>query len=139
MVLSTQWDATIRARMAVSRPRCALRTEGVTHLRRDCTGTPVHVRCGEAEQAKTGADKAVLSAVVVYQAITMIATVVLDRQALMAIQEVWPAQETAVIVADRDLYLRLGEPCKHDEHSQPSLHCGLGLRLREVNDVPKPS
>src|SRR2546425_8710530 len=90
MALSAARDATIRARMAVSRPRRAFRTEGLTHLRRDCIGSHVYVRRSEAEQAKACADKAVLPAVVINQPIAMITTVVLDRQALKAIQEVWP-------------------------------------------------
>jgi hypothetical protein len=139
MALSAARDATIRARMAVSRPRCALRTEGVTHLRRDCIGSPVHVRCSEAEQAKACADKAVLPAVVINQPIAMITTVVFDRQALKAIQHVWPAQETAVIVTDGNLNLRPGESRKHKENSEPGLHGGLGLRLCEVNNPSKAS
>ena len=139
MALSAARDATIRARMAVSRPRCVLRTEGVTHLRRDCIGSPVHVRCSEAEQAKACADEAVLPAVVINQPIAMIATVVFDRQALKAIQQVWPAQETALIVTDGNLNLRPGESCQHKENSEPGLHGGLGLRLREVNNPSKAS
>src|SRR5207245_9958889 len=137
MALSAARDATIRARMAVSRPRCALRTEGLTHLRRDRIGSPVHVRCSEAEPAKAGTDEAVLPAVVIHQPLAMIATVVFDRQALKAIQQVWAAQETAVIVTDGNLNLRPGESRKHKENSEPGLHGGLGLRLSEVNYTPK--
>src|SRR2546428_13891414 len=103
MVLSAARDATIRARMAVSRPRCALRTEGVTHLRRDRIGSPVHVRCSEAEQAKAGTDEAVLPAAVLNQPIAVVSTVVFDRQALKAEQHGWAAQGTAGSLTDGKL------------------------------------
>jgi len=37
----------------------------------------------------TGADKAILAAVVVNQPFTMVATVVFDRQVLTAVKQVW--------------------------------------------------
>src|SRR5437660_9870818 len=92
-----------------------------------------------ARDATIRARMAVLPAVVINQPIAMIATVVFDRQALKAIQEVWPAQETAVIVTDGNLNLRPGESRQHKENSEPGLHGGFGLRLREVNNTPKPS
>ena len=69
----------------------------------------------------------------------MISTVVFDSQALTAIQQVWPANETALDVTDGNLSLGPGKSGEHQEHPQPSLHCGLGLRLGQVNNTPKPS
>src|SRR2546429_2572438 len=113
MALSGARDATSGAGMAVSRPRCAVRAEGLTHLRRDRIGSPVHVRCSEAEQAKAGTDEAVLPAVVINQPIAMIATVVFDRQALKAIQQVWAGPATAVTVTDGNPNLKPGESRQH--------------------------
>src|SRR5256885_16763184 len=109
MALSAARDATIRARMAVSRPRCALRTGRLTHLRRDCIGSPVHVCCSEAEQAKAGTDEAVLPAVVINPPIAVNNTLVLDRPALKAIQEGLAAPEKAVLVTDGKLKPQPGE------------------------------
>src|SRR2546430_5535727 len=103
MALSAARDATIRARMAVSRPRCALRTERLTHLRRDCIGSPVHVCCSEAEQAKAGTDEAVLPAVGINPPRAVINTRVIDRQAREAEKEVVPAPETARIRSGANL------------------------------------
>jgi hypothetical protein len=47
-----------------------------------------------------------LAAVVINQPIAMVAAVVLDREALMAIDQVWTGQETALVVIDGNLNLR---------------------------------
>lgn len=39
---------------------------------------------------------------------------------------------------DGNLSIRPREPGKHQEHPQPGLHGGLGLRLGQVNHAPKP-
>src|SRR5229473_5023913 len=69
----------------------------------------------------------------------MAAAVVLDRQVLPGVQEVWTPQETALIIMDRNLNFWPREPGQHEQHPQPTLHRGLGLRLRQVNNTPKPS
>jgi hypothetical protein len=101
----------------------------VTYLHRDCIGTPIHIRGSEAKQAEADPDEAILAAIVSNQPITVIATVVFDRQALKAIQQVWTAYETASMVVDGNLNLRPWEPGKHEQHPQPGLHCGFGLRV----------
>ena len=65
--------------------------EFVTHLHRDRFGTPVHVRCCEAQQAEAGANEAILAAVVINHSIPVIAAVIFDGQALTAIKQVWTA------------------------------------------------
>ncbi len=112
--------------------------KGVAHLHRDQVRIPIYVCRGEAEQAKAGADEAVLAAVVIHQPIAVVAAVVFDCQAVKSIEQVWPAQETALVVMDRNLSLRRWEPGKHEEHPQPGLHCGLGFRLRQLNNPPNP-
>ena len=110
----------------------------MTYLHRNSFGGPVHVRSGKAEQLKAGADKTILAAVVVSRPITMIASVVFDDQALNPIEQIWTAQEPTSIVLDGNLNLRSREPRKHEQHSQPGLHWGLGLRLRHLNNTSKP-
>jgi hypothetical protein len=80
-----------------------------------------------------------LPAIVIDHPVTMAAAVVFDREALLGVEEVWTAQETALIVVDRYLNFRLRESRQHEQHPQASLHRGLGLRLRQVNNTPKPS
>ena len=63
----------------------------VSYLHRNCIRSPVYIRCSEAEQAKAGADEAILAAVVINQAITVIAAVVFDCQPLLSIKQVWTA------------------------------------------------
>jgi hypothetical protein len=60
----------------------------VTHLHRNRIGSPVHVRCGEAEQPKVCGEEPVLAAIVINQPIAMVAAVVFDRQTLNAVKEV---------------------------------------------------
>ena len=72
----------------------------LTHLHRNYFGSPVHVRCSESEQAKAGADEAVLAAVVIHQPIAMVGAVVFDCKTLKSIKQVWTAQETASLVVD---------------------------------------
>jgi hypothetical protein len=96
--------------------------EGVAHLHRDQVRIPVNVCCGEAKQAKAGADEAVLAAVVINQPIAVVAAVVFDCQSLKAIKQVWTAQESALFVVDRNLSLGRRESSEHQEHAQPRLH-----------------
>ena len=103
--------------------------EAVTYLRVDRVRSPVHICCREAEQAIAGRDKAILAAVVINQPVTVAATVVFDRQLLTRIQEVRTAKETSLIVMDGNLNLRARQLGKYEDHPQPSLHSGLGLRL----------
>ncbi len=67
------------------------RGKAVTYLHRNCIGSPVYIGCGEAEQAKAGADEAILAAVVINQPITMADAVVFNYQALKPIKHVWTA------------------------------------------------
>jgi hypothetical protein len=91
--------------------------EGVSYLQRDQIRVPVDVCRSEAEQAKAGADEAILAAVVVNQPITMVAAVIFDSQALQAIKQVGTPQDTAMVVMDRNLNIRPGESSEHEEHS----------------------
>jgi hypothetical protein len=93
------------------------RGEGVAYLHRDEVRVPVDVCRSEAEQAKAGADKAILAAVVFNQPIAVVAAVVFDCQTLEAIKQVWSAEETALVIMDRNLNLRPGESSEHEEHS----------------------
>jgi hypothetical protein len=117
----------------------SVRGESVTYVHDDHIGSSVYIRCGEAEQANAGADEAVLAAVVINQPITMIGAVVFDCQALMAVEQIWTAHEPALIIVNRNLNLRPWEAGQHKEHSKPGFHCGLGLRLGQVNNAPKAS
>ncbi len=109
----------------------------MTYLHRNRIGRSVYIRCSEAEQAKARADEAILAAIVINQPITMVATVVFDRQVLKSVEKVWSAQETPLIIMYRHLNLRPRKPCEHEEHAQPGLHWRLGLRLSQVNNTPK--
>ena len=63
----------------------------VPHLHCDRIGTSVYVCCCETEQAKSGADETVLAAVVIDHSVTMVASVVFDRQTLLEVKKVWTA------------------------------------------------
>jgi hypothetical protein len=60
----------------------------VTYLHCNCVRTPVHVRRSEPKQAKSGADEAILAAVVFHHPIPVIATVEFNGQTLNAIKQV---------------------------------------------------
>jgi len=60
----------------------------VTYLHCNCLRTSVHVRRGEPKQAKSGADEAILAAVVFHHPIPVIATVEFNGQTLNAIKQV---------------------------------------------------
>jgi hypothetical protein len=68
----------------------------------------------------------------------VVAAVVFNGQALKAIEQVWASQEAAFVVMDRNLNLRPWESSEYEEDPQPGLHCGLGFRLRQLNNAPKP-
>ena len=68
-----------------------LNPEAVPYLHRNYVGSPVDIRCSEAKQPKAGADEAILAAVVINHAITVITAVVFDCQALIPIKQVWTA------------------------------------------------
>ena len=110
----------------------------MAHLHRDQIRIAVDVCCSETEKAKACADEAILAAVVINQPIAVIATVVFDCQALKAIKQVWTAQETALVVMDRNLSFRRREPSEHEEHPQPGFHRGLGFRFSQLNNPTKP-
>ena len=112
--------------------------KALPNLHRNCFGGAVHVGCGEAEQAKAGADEAVLAAVVLDHSITMVAAVIFDCQALTRIEQVGAAQEAASIVMDGNLNLRPRKSGQHEQHPQPGLHWGLGVRLGQVDNSPQP-
>jgi hypothetical protein len=113
IALSTVWHTTIRTRLAQSR---TIRGKATTHLHHNPVGRPIYVRCGEPEQAKAGANQVVLSAVVLNQPIAVIATVIFDCQALIAIKQIWTAYDTASLVIDGNLNLRPWESGKHEQH-----------------------
>jgi hypothetical protein len=110
----------------------------MAHLHRDEIRSPVHIRRGEPQQAEPGPDKAVLAPIIFDHSVAVVAAVVLDREAPLWIDQVWPAQETIPIVMDRNLNFGPREPSKNEEHPQPSLHRRLGLRLGKTNHAPKP-
>jgi hypothetical protein len=93
------------------------RGEGVAHLHRDEVRVPVYVCRSEPEEAKPGADEAILAAVVVDQPITVVAAVVFDCQAMESIKQVWTAEESALVVMDRNLSFRRWKPGEHEQHS----------------------
>ncbi len=111
--------------------------ESLTYLHCNRVGAPEYIGCSEAEQAESGADKAILAAVVINQPITVVAAVVLDGQALKAIKQVWTAQEPALIVINRKLDLRPRKSGEHEEHPWAGLHCGLGAGLGQLDDAPQ--
>jgi hypothetical protein len=94
-------------------------------------------RC-EAQQPNISADQIVLATVVVYQPITVVAAVIFNRQALLAIEEVWTSQEAALIVIDGNLKLRPRKSGEYQQHTEPGLHWGFGLRFGQINNAPKP-
>jgi hypothetical protein len=63
--------------------------ETTTDLNHNQFGSPIYIRCCEAEQAKSGVDKSILPAVVVNQSIAMIAAVEFNGQSLIPIEKVW--------------------------------------------------
>ena len=63
----------------------------MTYVHRDHLWSPVYIGRGESEQTKTGPDEAVLTAIVINQPLAMVAAVVFDCQALVAIKQIWTA------------------------------------------------
>jgi hypothetical protein len=116
-----------------------IRCKALSHLHQNRIRSPVNIRCSKAKQAKADPDEAVLATIVINQPITVIAAVVFDCQPLKAIEQVRTTYETALTVMDGNLNLRPRKSGKHEQHPQPGLHWGLGLRLGQVNNVPKPS
>ncbi|HEY8864317.1 MAG TPA: hypothetical protein VIO37_09120 [Candidatus Dormibacteraeota bacterium] len=110
----------------------------MTNLQCNSIGSPVHIGGSEAKQAKAGTDEAVLAAIVINQPITVVAAVVFDCQALNRIKQVWAAWETVLIVMDGNLNLRSRESGQHEDHPQPGLHWGFGLRLGQVDNTSEP-
>ncbi len=60
----------------------------VAHLHHDRVGSPVDISRSETQQAIAGADKSVLAAVVIDQAVAVVAAVVFDGQVPIAIKQV---------------------------------------------------
>ena len=89
----------------------------MTYLHRNYNWIPVDIGGTEAEQPEPRADKTILATVVIDQPIAMVASVVLNGQALGAVQKIWTAQEVALIVMDRNLNVRPRESSEHKEHS----------------------
>jgi hypothetical protein len=111
----------------------------VTYLHRNRFGTSVHVRRSETEQAKSGADKAILAAVVFHHPIPVIAAVEFNSQTLNAVKEVRPAQESPPIIVDGNLNFRSGKSGENEEHSKPCLHRRLSLWLSQLHSTPQSS
>jgi hypothetical protein len=72
------------------------------------------------------------------QPITVIASVVFDGQALGAIEKIRTANKMALSVMDRRLNFWQWETGEQEEHPQPRLHWGLGLRFGQADNAPKP-
>jgi S-methylmethionine-dependent homocysteine/selenocysteine methylase len=94
----------------------------VANLRHDSFGRPVYIGCREAEQPIAGANEAILAAVVIHKPVTVVVAVIFNCQALIAVEQIWSGQETALPVEYGNLNLRTGEPGEHEEHPQPCLH-----------------
>lgn len=122
--------------MALSR---RIRGEAVTYLHHNQIGSPVYIRCSKSEHPKAGGHEAILAAVILNQPITVVAAVVFDCQALKAIKQVWTAKETAIVVTDGNLNLRLRKSGEHEEHPQARLHSGLSFRLGQNHNTAESS
>jgi hypothetical protein len=63
----------------------------VTYEHRDHLWSPVYIGRCESQQTKAGADQAILAPIVIDQPLAMVAAVVFDCQALVAIKQIWTA------------------------------------------------
>ncbi len=81
MALSLGGDASFCDRMAQSK--------AVTYLDRNSIGRSVHICRGEPEHVEAGTHEVILAAIVVNEPFMVVGAVVLDCQALYAIEEVW--------------------------------------------------
>jgi hypothetical protein len=97
----------------------------------------VHVGCREAEETESGVHEAVLASVVLGEALTVGAAVVLHGEPRGGVVEVGPAQEVAALVAERNLRLRPRQPGEDQEQAQARLHRRLGRRLGQLDDLPE--
>ena len=67
----------------------------------------------------------------------MRATVVLDPEPLVGVEQIGPPEEPAGFVVKRHLDSWPGQPAEHEQQAEPGLHRRLGERLRQLEDTPK--
>src|SRR5437773_4374812 len=123
-----------RKKMLIGRSR--LTRERATHQADHRRGRVEHVAGCEAEETVARVDQSVLAAVVGGEAVAMRGAVVLDDEALARIAQVWPGDEDACVVVERNLHTGFGQAGEHKEQPQSGLHWALGSRLRKFHRSP---
>src|SRR5438309_7981658 len=69
----------------------------------------------------------------------MVATVVLDRQLLTSIEQVWTTKKASSMVVKGNLNLWTRRSSEHREHPQPRLHWRLCIWLGQADHAAKSS
>src|SRR5205085_4056545 len=80
-------------------------------------GVAIDVRGGKAEETKAGVHEAVLSAVVLDQAVAVGTAVVLQAEPLGRIAEVWPSQKATAVVVELELCFGPRKPCQDKQQA----------------------
>jgi hypothetical protein len=80
------------------------------------------VRGSESQQAKAGVDEQVLPAVVLNEALAVIAPVIFQNESRRRVIEVCPTDELLAAVVEVGLDLRVWESGLNEQPPKPSLH-----------------
>jgi hypothetical protein len=96
------------------------------------------VRGCETQEAKAGVDEQVLPAVVLNEALAVIAPVIFQNESRRRVIEVSPTDELLTAVAEVGLDLRVWEAGLDEQPSKPCLHRRFG-RSREWGERSKPA
>jgi hypothetical protein len=102
------------------------RGHGRTDLGHDDVWLAVDVRGRESQEAKARVDEQVLPAVVLNQALAVIAPVIFQNESRRRVIEVCPTDELLTAVAEVGLHLRVWEAGLDEQPTKPCLHWRFG-------------
>jgi hypothetical protein len=91
-------------------------------LRYDDVGLTMDVGGGETQEAKAGVDEQVLPAVVLNEALAVIAPVIFDNESRRRVIEVCPTDELLTSITEVGLDLWVWEPGLDEQPPKPRLH-----------------
>jgi hypothetical protein len=98
------------------------RGQGCTDLRHNDVWLTVDVRGSETQEAEAGVDEQVLPAVVLNEALAVIAPVIFQNEAGRRVIEVCPTDELLAAVAEVSLDLRVWKSGLDEHPPKPSFH-----------------
>ncbi len=104
------------------------RGQGPTDLCHDDVWLTMDVRGGESQQAIAGVDEQVLPAVVLDEALAVIASVIFQNESRRRVIEVCPTDELLTAVVEVGLDLRVWEAGLDEQPAKPCLHRRFGRR-----------